>query len=120
MNFECLSLLAVFGGVCGAVGGGSSQRFDCTFNNNVVSVTCSFDGGEEEDCSLPLVVTADIFGGDDHFVIFTAIDEFGQRFRIPLFFRLEGRITLSAQSCFYVHLFQLLLQVLLEVWPWLV
>ena len=60
-------------GVCG---GGSSQRFACTFNNNVVSVTCSFDGGEEEDCSLPLVVTTDIFGTDDHFVVLTATDEF--------------------------------------------
>ena len=71
----------------------------------MVSVTCSFDGGEEEDCSLPLVVTADIFGGDDHFVILTAIDEFGQRFRIPLFFRLEGSVTVSARSCFMCILF---------------
>ena len=36
--------------------GGDAQRFDCTFSNNVVSVTCSFDEGEEEDCSLPLVL----------------------------------------------------------------
>ena len=31
-NFECLSL-AVFQGVCGEVGGGGSQRFNCSFSN---------------------------------------------------------------------------------------
>ena len=42
---------------------------------------------------------------DDHFVVLTATDEFGQRFRIPLFFRLEGRIRLSARSCYYYSSF---------------
>ena len=91
-------LISELVGTCGVVGGGSSQRFDCTFNNNVVSVTCSFDGGEEEDCSLPLVVTTDMFGTDDHFVVLTAIDEFGQRFRTPLLFSLQGKPRLIPTS----------------------
>ena len=91
-------LISELDGTCGVVGGGGSQRFDCTFNNNVVSVTCSFDGGEVEDCSLPLGVTIDRFGTDDHFVVLTVTDEFGQHFRTPFLFSLQGKPRLIPTS----------------------
>ena len=96
-------LIIVFEGVCGASGVPGRQRFDCTFTNEVVSVTCSFDGGEAEDCSLPLVVDFARFGTDNHSVVLTATDEFGQTTDISLFFRLTPRksrlLTLDISQC---------------------
>ena len=86
--FIILILLAVFTGVCGTTGVPGTQRFDCDFTNNVVSVTCSFDGGAPEDCVLPLVVGIERFGTDNHTVVLTATDEFGQTADITLPFRL--------------------------------
>ena len=40
------------------------------------------------------IVTADIFGGDDHFVVLTVIDEFGH-FRTLLFFNLQRKPSLE-------------------------
>ena len=56
----------------------------------MVSVTCSFDGGEAENCSLPLIVDIGRFGTDDHTVVLTATDEFGQTASISLTFRLAA------------------------------
>ncbi|CAI8024290.1 hypothetical protein GBAR_LOCUS14117 [Geodia barretti] len=80
----------VFEGVCGTSGVAGRQRFDCTFTNDVVSVTCSFDGGEAENCTLPLIVDIGRFGTDNHTVVLTATDEFGQTSSISLGFRLTA------------------------------
>ena len=74
--------------MCGTTGVPGTQRFDCDFTNNVVSVTCSFDGGAPEDCVLPLVVRIERFGTDNHTVVLTATDEFGQTVDITLRFQL--------------------------------
>ena len=87
--FIVLILLAVLTGVCGTTGVPGTQRFDCDFTNNVVSVTCSFDGGAPEDCQLPLVVEIERFGTDNHTVVLTATDEFGQTVDITLRFQLS-------------------------------
>ena len=56
----------------------------------MVSVTCSFDGGEAENCTLPLIVDIGRFGTDNHTVVLTATDEFGQTSSISLGFRLTA------------------------------
>ena len=65
-------------GACGPSGFGNSIQFDCSFSNIPVTLRCSFDGGAEEDCSLPLGLTIERFGAGEHTVVLTAIDEFGQ------------------------------------------
>ena len=78
-------------GFCGPVGPSVPGRetFDCTFNNELVSVMCSFDGGAAENCPLPLVVDFSRFGTDDHTVVLTATDVFGQTASVSLSFRLS-------------------------------
>ena len=66
----------------------NAQRIDCTLTNPVASATCSYDGGEEEDCSFPLTVTTERFGTNPHIVVVTATDGFGQTSILPLYFRL--------------------------------
>ena len=56
-------------------------------------MTCSFDGGVAEDCSLPLVLDIVRFGTDEHVVIVTATDEFGQTASVSLIFRLSGTLS---------------------------
>ena len=63
---------------CGPSGFGNSIQFDCSFSNIPVTLRCSFDEGEEEDCSLPLLLTIERFGAGRHTVVLTATDEFGQ------------------------------------------
>ena len=60
----------------GAVPG--RQTFLCASNNQLVSIVCSFDGGPEENCSFPLVVGIGRFGTEQHTVIVTATDVYGQ------------------------------------------
>ena len=79
-------------GVCGSVGGeGFQQRFECSFNNPLNSLTCSFDGGEPETCSPTLLVTIDRLGPGPHRVVMIGTDVYGQTFSIPLEFRLTGK-----------------------------
>ena len=49
---------------------------------------CSFDGGVVENCSLPLLVDSGRFGTDDHTVVLTGTDVFGQTASFSLSFRL--------------------------------
>ena len=56
-----------------------------------MSVECSFDDGPAENCSFPLVVGIDRFGTDNHTVVVTVVDEFGQSLDIPFGFRLIER-----------------------------
>ena len=56
-----------------------------------MSVECSFDGGPAENCSFPLVVGIDRFGTDNHTVVVTVVDEFGQSLDISFDFRLIER-----------------------------
>ena len=80
-------------GVCGTVGGeGFQQRLDCSFNNPLSSVTCSFDEGEPEECSTSLVLSIDRFGPGQHSVVISATDIYGQTFGLrPLVFELTGK-----------------------------
>ena len=68
-------------------------------------MTCSFDGGVAEDCSLPLVLDIVRFGTDEHVVIVTATDEFGQTGTVALTFRLIGMLShcLLALFCYFLN-----------------
>lgn len=67
------------------------QTFGCVFTNELESTSCSFDGGPAENCSFPLVVGIDRFGTDNHTVVVTAVDEFGQTLDVVLEFSLIER-----------------------------
>ena len=67
------------------------QYFECKSNNQLGSVTCSFDGGPETECSLPVVVTIDRFGTDPHTVAITVTDGFGQSQSVSFSFKLLER-----------------------------
>ena len=56
-----------------------------------MSVVCSFDGGPAESCSLPLEVGIDRFGTDNHTVVITVTDGFGQPDKVGFDFRLIER-----------------------------
>ena len=45
------------------------------FQSQLTSVLCSFDDGEQENCSFPLVVETERFGIDTHMVNVTVIQE---------------------------------------------
>ena len=64
------------------------QTYFCTSNNVLVSVECSFDGGEAENCSFPLELTIDRFGTDSHTVVVAVVDEFGQSLDLTFNFTL--------------------------------
>ena len=82
------------GGVCGTVSDeGFQQTLNCSFNNPLSSVTCSFDDGEPETCSPTVVVSIDRFGAGQHILLMTATDVYGQTFGIPLSFQLTGKST---------------------------
>ena len=51
------------------------MEFLCPFQNQLTSVLCSFDSGEQENCSFPLVVESDRFGTDHHMVLVKVTDE---------------------------------------------
>ena len=79
-------------GNCESVGPSLPGRhtFDCTFSNELVSVTCLFDRGAVENCSLPLIVDFSRFGTDHHNVVLAATDVFGQTARYALSFNIFG------------------------------
>ena len=79
----------VFACVTGAVPG--RQTFDCRLNKQLASVTCSFDGGPQEKCSLSVVVATNRFGTDPHTVAITATDKFGQSRSVYRRFKLSKR-----------------------------
>ena len=62
--------------VQGAVGGRTTIQ--CTSSNTISSTTCAFDGGPAEPCSLPLRLSFGEYGTEQHTVIITFTDEFGQ------------------------------------------
>ena len=64
------------------------QTFECLFTNQLMSVTCSFDGGPGEPCAFPLEVGIDRFGTDNHTLVVTVVDVFGQSLSIPFRFSL--------------------------------
>ena len=73
----------------GAVAG--RQTFLCNSTNELVSIVCSFDGGDVENCSFPLEVRIDRFGTDPHTVVVNVVDVFGQSLDLPLNFTLIPR-----------------------------
>ena len=67
------------------------QTFVCSSNNQLISIMCSFDGGPAEDCSFPLVVGIDRFGTDNHTLVVTVVDVFGQSLNFSFGFQLTER-----------------------------
>ena len=67
------------------------ETIDCESSNQLVSITCSFDGGPEEVCSFPLVLEIGRFGTDEHTVVVNATDEFGQSRLLLFIFQLAER-----------------------------
>ena len=95
-NFKCHKLLSdsimtELTVTCVAGVGAGSQIFDCDSTNELVSIVCSFDGGDVENCSFPLEVRIDRFGTELHTVIVTVVDEFGQSLNLTLDFNLTPR-----------------------------
>ena len=74
----------------GAVAAGR-LTIDCTASNELASVSCSFDGGATETCSFPLELGIGRFGTDDHTLLLTVEDVFGQTLRREFGFRLTER-----------------------------
>ena len=64
------------------------QRFVCGASNDIASVTCSFDGGAGENCSFPVVAEVDRFGTDNHTLVVTVVDVFGQSVDVSFNFTL--------------------------------
>ena len=64
------------------------QVFHCSFQTVLVSVRCSFDGGEPENCSLPLVVDIERFGTESHAVNVTVTGVFDQFWELNFDFKL--------------------------------
>ena len=67
------------------------QEFHCSFQTVLISVRCSFDGGEPENCSLPLVVDIERFGTESHAVNLTVTDELDQLWELNFDFKLAKR-----------------------------
>ena len=79
------------------------QTFECTFTNQLESVTCSFDGGPGEACAFPLEVGIGRFGTDNHTLVVTVVDEFGQSLIIPFRFSLtESKPSNVAKKLIYL------------------
>ena len=98
--FTALNLTCTTGAVPGR------QTFDC-LTNQPVSVMCSFDGGPAENCSLPLEVDIDRFGTDNHTVVITVTDEFGQSLSVSFNFALIERELELCSVCTEVEIFVL-------------
>ena len=64
------------------------QNFACEATNQIASVTCSFDGGPPETCTFPVVARIDRFGTDNHTLVVTVVDVFGQSVSQEFDFRL--------------------------------
>ena len=88
LKFLFLSVLNV---TCGITAVPGRQTFACNSNNRLVSTVCSFDGGPLENCSFPLVVGFGRFGTDNHTVVVTVVDEFGQSLNLSFDFSLIER-----------------------------
>ena len=69
------------------------ETIDCSSNNDLASVACSFDGGPGETCSFPLEVGIGRFGTDRHTVDVTVLDVFGQSEVVSFNFSLIERKT---------------------------
>ena len=92
----CLGLKSLFSSIAlglncstGAVAG--RQEFSCEATNPIASVTCSFDGGAAENCSFPVVAEISRFGTDNHTLVVTVEDTFGQSAGFLFDFRLTER-----------------------------
>ena len=77
--------------VCGTSGVPGRQDFFCGFSNDVVSVMCSFDDGPFENCTFPLVVGIEEFGTENHTLVVTVVDVFGQSVSAILPFQIAER-----------------------------
>ena len=76
---------------CGTGAVAGRQTFACEATNTIASVTCSFDGGPPETCTFPVVARIDRFGTDNHTLVVTVVDVFGQSVSQEFDFRLIER-----------------------------
>ena len=67
------------------------EIINCMSTNPLESVTCAYDGGISEACSFPLILDIGRFGSDQHTVLITAIDGFGQTEVLEFVFQLSRR-----------------------------
>ena len=76
---------------CYSSGVPGMERFECGSPNRLSLVMCSFDDGEAEICSFPVIATFDRFGVDMHTLELTVYDIFGQALNHSLDFQLVDR-----------------------------
>ena len=69
----------------------SIQVFDCTTNNQLATVSCSFDRKTPESCSFPLEVNINRFGTEKHTLDVLFIDKFRQGKIVSFEFQLAER-----------------------------
>ena len=65
------------------------EEFHCLFQSQLTSVLCSFDDGEQENCSFPLVVERERFGINPHVVNVTVIEESTESQELSFTFQLR-------------------------------
>ena len=65
------------------------RRLTVHLIHELKSVMCSFDGGALENCSLALLLDLSRFASDNHTVVLTGIDVFGQTDSVSLSFRVS-------------------------------
>ena len=95
--------IAVFEGQCITSAVPGQQVFECVFSNPVASVVCSFDGGDVENCSFPLEVGIVRFGTDNHTVVVTVVDVFGQSLNLTFNFNLIPRKSFAFNEAKVTH-----------------
>ena len=76
---------------CSVEGVPGRETYICNASNPIASITCSFDGGQPENCTFPLELTIDRFGTDNHTLVLTIVDMFGQTFSREFEFTLIER-----------------------------
>ena len=63
---------------CSAQAVPERATFACGVSNPLASVTCSVDGGQPENCTLPVELTIDKLGTGNHTLVVIIVDVFGQ------------------------------------------
>lgn len=74
------------------------EIINCMFTNPLESVMCVYDGGMPETCSFPLILDVERFGTDNHTLLITAVDGFGQTKVLEFVFQLSSRKLLLFQT----------------------
>ena len=73
--------------ICKSIPG--REEFHCLFQNQLISVLCSFDDGKQENCSFPLVVERERFDQEPYVVNVTVIEESTESQELSFTFQLR-------------------------------